>query len=88
MYCIASSETVDRRIEVHATCEVCVGPLRERCLLLEVFLYLGEVLMLEKIVEAPVRRAEVIVLIVIHGRFQSGSFVCGFCYLGRILPSV
>ena len=81
MQTFVSSKTIDRGIEVHAACEVCVGPLRERCLLLEVLLHLREVLMLQKIVEAPVRRAEVILPIVVYRRFKRGSFMCGFSYL-------
>ena len=82
------SETIDRWIEVHTACEVCVGPLRERRLLLEVFLHLGEVLMLHELVEASVRRAEVILAIVVHCRFKRSSFMRGFCYLGRILATI
>ena len=53
------------------TCEVCIRPLSEWGLLFEVSLHLREILMLHEIVEALVRRSEMLCIIVFHGGFDA-----------------
>ena len=67
IFCMSiDSDATDRWIEEDSTGEVCIAPLREGCLLLEVSLDRREVLLLEHVVDLLISRSEVFVLLIVY----------------------
>ena len=60
------SDATDRWIEEDSAGEVCIAPLCEGCLLLEVSFDRREVLLLEHVVDLLISRSEVFVLLIVY----------------------